>query len=48
MKRPLLLTLMLSVCCALNAGDEFCGIKNTAFQAGETARILFTIHWAFI
>jgi hypothetical protein len=35
MKRPLLLTLVLACSFALNAGDEFCGIRNSAFNAGE-------------
>ena len=35
MKRPLFLALLLLFHVALNAGDEFCGIRNSAFQAGE-------------
>lgn len=37
MKRFLWMTLMLASSFLLNAGDEFCGIRNTAFQAGETS-----------
>ncbi|MFT3936751.1 MAG: DUF3108 domain-containing protein [Chitinophagaceae bacterium] len=37
MKRPLLLSLLLFGCFALNADDDFCSIRNTAFQAGESS-----------
>ena len=43
MKRTLLLTLLLTFCMVLNAGDEFCGIRNTAFQAGETST--YTVYY---
>jgi hypothetical protein len=46
MKRPLLLTLVLLACrFVLNAGDEFCGIRNTAFEAGEqtTFKVYYTL-----
>lgn len=45
MKRPLFITLLLACSLALNADDEFCGIKNTAFQAGETSvfRVYYTL-----
>ncbi|MEP6748597.1 MAG: DUF3108 domain-containing protein [Bacteroidota bacterium] len=43
MKRILSLTLMLFCCCILNAGDEFCGIHNTAFVAGETST--YTVYY---
>lgn len=45
MKRPLLITLLLATSLALNADDEFCGIRNTAFQAGETSvfRVYYTL-----
>ncbi|HMC87766.1 MAG TPA: DUF3108 domain-containing protein [Chitinophagaceae bacterium] len=43
MKRTLSLTLMLFCCCVLNAGDEFCGIRNTAFQTGENTT--YTIYY---
>lgn len=45
MKRPLLITLLLAASLALNADDEFCGIRNTAFQAGETSvfRVYYTL-----
>jgi len=46
MKRPLLLTLMLFAgCFVLNAGDEFCGIRNTAFQTGEQSvfKVYYTL-----
>ncbi|MEO5592891.1 MAG: DUF3108 domain-containing protein [Chitinophagaceae bacterium] len=43
MKRPLLLILMLAYCIVLNADDEFCGIRNTAFQAGEQST--YTIYY---
>lgn len=43
MKRTLSLTLMLLSCCILNAGDEFCGIQNTAFKAGESST--YTVYY---
>jgi hypothetical protein len=45
MKQPLLLTLMLLFCFVLNAGDDFCGIRNTSFQAGEssTYKVYYTL-----
>jgi len=45
MKRPLFLALLLLFCVALNAGDEFCGIRNSAFQAGEQSvfKVYYTL-----
>ncbi|HTE12684.1 MAG TPA: DUF3108 domain-containing protein [Chitinophagaceae bacterium] len=45
MKRPLLLTLLLACCFVLNADDEFCGIRNTAFQSGEQSvfKVYYTL-----
>ena len=45
MKRTLFVTLMLCCCLLLNAGDEFCGIRNTAFIAGETSvfKVYYTL-----
>jgi hypothetical protein len=43
MKQTLSLTLMLLCCCVLNAGDEFCGIRNTAFMAGESST--YTVYY---
>ncbi|MEP7280093.1 MAG: DUF3108 domain-containing protein [Bacteroidota bacterium] len=37
MKQTLYLTLFLLCNFVLNAGDEFCSIRNTAFQAGESS-----------
>jgi len=35
MRRTLLSTLLLLIYIRLTAGDDFCGIRNTAFQVGE-------------
>jgi len=45
MKRPLFLILLLLCCIAMNAGDEFCGIRNSAFQAGEQSvfKVYYTL-----
>jgi len=43
MKQTLSLTLMLLSCFALNAGDEFCGIRNSAFLAGESST--YTVYY---
>src|SRR5450432_848210 len=43
MKRTFSLTLMLLCYCVLNAGDEFCGIHNTAFQGGESST--YTVYY---
>jgi hypothetical protein len=43
MKKALLSTLLLLNAIALTAGDDFCGIRNTAFQAGETTT--FTVYY---
>jgi len=43
MKQTLSLTLMLLCCCVLNAGDEFCGIRNSAFIAGESST--YTVYY---
>ncbi|GAC1428890.1 MAG: DUF3108 domain-containing protein [Chitinophagaceae bacterium] len=43
MKQTLSLTLMLLCSFVLNAGDEFCGIRNTAFQAGESST--YTVYY---
>jgi len=34
-KKPLLLLLLISLSTRLTAGDDFCGIRNRSFQAGE-------------
>ncbi len=45
MKKPLFLTLLLCCCIVVNAGDEFCGIRNTAFQSGEQSvfKVYYTL-----
>ncbi len=43
MKRTLPLTLLLFCYSALSAGDEFCNIRNNAFQAGETST--YTVYY---
>ncbi len=45
MKKALFSTLLLLLCIKLTAGDDFCGIHNTAFQAGETTtyRVYYTL-----
>lgn len=45
MKKALFSTLLLLISVALTAGDEFCGIRNTSFQAGETTtfKVYYTL-----
>ncbi|HZX57988.1 MAG TPA: DUF3108 domain-containing protein [Mucilaginibacter sp.] len=45
MKRALLLTILLIPCFMMRAGDEFCGIRNTAFENGETStyKVFYTL-----
>jgi hypothetical protein len=43
MKQTLWLTLMLLSYSVINAGDEFCGIQNTAFLAGESST--YTVYY---
>jgi hypothetical protein len=45
MKKTLFGTLLLLSFAGLNAGDEFCGIRNTAFLAGEasTYKVYYTL-----
>jgi len=43
MKKALFSLLVFLRCLVLNAGDEFCGIHNTAFQAGETST--YTVYY---
>lgn len=45
MKKTLLSTLLLLSSIVLTAGDEFCGIRNTAFNAGETTtyKVYYTL-----
>ncbi len=43
MNRTLCSILVLMRCLVLNAGDEFCGIHNSAFQAGETST--YTVYY---
>jgi Protein of unknown function (DUF3108) len=43
MKKTLFGTLLLLCSIALSAGDDFCGIRNTAFSAGETST--FTVFY---
>ncbi len=45
MKKSLLGALLLLLCIRLTAGDDFCGIRNTAFLAGETTtfRVYYTL-----
>jgi Protein of unknown function (DUF3108) len=45
MKKALFGTLLLLSSIMLNAGDEFCGIRNTAFLAGEasTFKVYYTL-----
>ena len=45
MKKLLFGTLLLLSSVTLSAGDDFCGIRNTAFQAGEitTFKVYYTL-----
>src|SRR5947209_5072510 len=43
MKRTLIVSFLLFLCGVLNAGDEFCGIHNSAFQAGESST--YTVYY---
>jgi len=45
MKQALFSTLLLLLCIRLTAGDDFCGIRNTAFLAGETTvfKVYYTL-----
>ncbi len=45
MKKAIFGTLLLLSSIVLNAGDEFCGIRNTAFLAGEasTYKVFYTL-----
>src|ERR1044072_708729 len=45
MKQALFSTLLLLLYIRLTAGDDFCGIRNTAFQAGETttSKVFYTL-----
>jgi len=45
MKQALFSTLLLLLCVRLTAGDDFCGIRNSAFQAGETTvfKVYYTL-----
>lgn len=45
-KRFLILLVMGSLGIRLSAGDDFCGMKNTAFQAGEN--ITYTIFYSVV
>ena len=46
MKRIVTLCICLVCCVKLSAGDDFCGIRNTAFQQGES--ITFNIFYAVV
>lgn len=51
MKRTLLSTLLVSVFCLhLNAGDEFCGIRNRSFVQGEylNYKVFYTLAGVYI
>ncbi len=45
MRQALFITLLLVHALHLNAGDDFCGIRNTTFQSGEslTFKVYYTI-----
>jgi len=45
-KRLVTLGIFLLICVRLSAGDDFCGIRNTAFQQGET--ITFNIFYSVV
>jgi Protein of unknown function (DUF3108) len=50
MKRILLGTLLILFCFSLNAGDDFCNIRNSTFQSGEstTFKVFYTLAGAYI
>lgn len=50
MNKLTLCTLLLLSYFSLSAGDEFCGIRNTAFQAGENTvfKVYYTVAGVFI
>ncbi|TAH00824.1 MAG: DUF3108 domain-containing protein [Sphingobacteriales bacterium] len=50
MNKLTLCTLCLFLSLSLSAGDEFCGIRNTAFQAGENTvfKVYYTVAGVFI
>ncbi len=50
MRRLILATLLLAGCLSLNAGDDFCSMRNTAFQTGEltTFKVFYTFAGAYI
>jgi hypothetical protein len=50
MKRKIVSSLMGLFPFLLNAGDDFCGIKNTSFQGGETTtfKVYYTLAGAYI
>jgi hypothetical protein len=45
MKQALFSALLSFMCISLTAGDDFCGIRNTAFSAGETTtfKVFYTL-----
>lgn len=45
MKQALFSALLMLLCIQLSAGDDFCGIRNTAFLAGETTtfKVYYTL-----
>jgi Protein of unknown function (DUF3108) len=50
MRRLFLGTFLSLGCLSLNAGDDFCSVHNTAFQAGEltTFKVFYTLAGAYI
>jgi hypothetical protein len=50
MKRLVVSTLLILFCFSLNAGDDFCTLRNTAFQTGETTtfKVFYTLAGAYI
>lgn len=46
MKKIILLVILIVQCASLTAGDDFCGIRNTSFQDGET--ITFNVFYSVI
>ncbi|HWB24460.1 MAG TPA: DUF3108 domain-containing protein [Chitinophagaceae bacterium] len=46
MKRLVALFFGLLICVKLSAGDDFCGIRNTAFKQGES--ITFTVYYSVL
>lgn len=47
--KQFVLSVLLLVSMSLNAGDDFCGIRNTAFKAGETStyKVFYTVAGAY-